>query len=432
MTVPRSDLKILFAESGGLCAFRECGRRLVEAKTEVDDAVLLGHVAHIVAESPEGPRGISPLTAEERDRHSNLLVLCTEHHAVVDGQPNTYGVAVLHQMKLDHKLRIQRATSGPAVRAIAKHETETVYSTLLPVRELPAVVFAASCDLPDGQDEEVRLALKYPEDKWEVVPFLLKERTLFAFHNLGDPSSPFRGVIDYAKATSIPATQFWDSPEGQRRFVTLLNRSMFKYTSRLHVRFDPFHRRFYFPPSVVGKKRRVRYKTATNRYQNRNVVWQPITKATGEAKKFWLHLAAGLRFQRVGKDQWCLSIRPERHLTIDGETPLAPEKIGKRVTRLKARMFNEAYLGEVHFWRDYLCLGGRKRITLNFGAQIATIDWQFLEFRVTSPGIPGDTKSFSNEPDADDLFTLLGPEGEPGSFDPDEDDEDEGDDEDME
>ncbi len=321
MSILQADLKILYAESGGVCAFPKCGRRVLESATEADEAVLIAHTAHIVGESPDGPRGKSSLTLHERNRHTNLLVLCTEHHTVVDGQPNTYTVAVLQQMKLDHKLRILKATSGKIPDSSTRVSSEKVFSTLLPVRECPSVVFAAPCDLPDGQDEEIRSALKYPQNRWEIVPFLLKERTVFTFHDLADPGNPFRNTIDYSKARSIPTKEFWSSPEGQRRFVTLLNRALYKYTARLNVRFDPDHRRFYFYPKKAGIARSVPYRTAMNKRTNRKVVWRPITRFTGEPKSHWLHLAAALRFHRVSEEQWCLSIRPERRLTVDGITP---------------------------------------------------------------------------------------------------------------
>ena len=80
-------------------------------------------------------------------------------------------------------------------------------------------------------------------------------------------------------------------------------------------------------------------------------------------RNFWWHLAVGLSFLRVDKHQWCLSIRPERHLTSDGVTPLPPKQIGRRVTSKKARMWNDIYLGEVNFWRDYLSGGSPKLVS---------------------------------------------------------------------
>jgi len=136
----------------------------------------------------------------------------------------------------------------------------------------------------------------------------------------------------------------------------------------------------------------------------RNVVWQPTIKATGEVRNFWWHLAAGLAFQRTDKRQWCLSIRPERHLTSDGVTPLPPKQIGRRVTSKKARMWNDIYLSEVNFWRDYLS-GGNPKIVMNFGDQSAVIDTKLLTFDVEWPGIPGDTKPFNNTTYEMDLFS---------------------------
>ena len=121
-------------------------------------------------------------------------------------------------------------------------------------------------------------------------------------------------------------------------------------------------------------------------------------------RNFWWHLAAGLTFLRTDKRQWCLSIRPERHLTSDGVTPLPPKQIGRRVTSKKARMWNDIYLGEVNFWRDFLS-GGNPKIVLNFGDQSAVIDTEMLTFDVDWPGIPGDTKPFTNTTYEMDLFS---------------------------
>jgi hypothetical protein len=83
-------------------------------------------------------------------------------------------------------------------------------------------------------------------------------------------------------------------------------------------------------------------------------------------------------------------------------------------------------LGEVHFWRDFLARDGR-RITLKFGSQIGVIDWKFLEFTVTSPGIPGDSKSFANVPAEDDLFSSSDLDSHLAGVSPEWDDEDDDD-----
>ena len=50
-----------------------------------------------------GPRGNSPLTAEQRDRYANLILLCRNHHRIIDDSPETYTVEALHLLKQQHE-----------------------------------------------------------------------------------------------------------------------------------------------------------------------------------------------------------------------------------------------------------------------------------------------------------------------------------------
>ena len=79
-----------------------CDKRLVEPANGDDDAAFLGEMAHIVADSRQGPRGDSPMSAEDRDEHTNLLLLCGDHHKTIDAQPHTCSVSVLRAIKTDH------------------------------------------------------------------------------------------------------------------------------------------------------------------------------------------------------------------------------------------------------------------------------------------------------------------------------------------
>lgn len=403
--IPDKEMKALIALSGGVCAFPGCHKRLLEPGNAADDAAFLGEMAHIVADSRQGPRGNSPMTDTDRDKHGNLVLLCGDHHKTIDAQPHTYSVPVLRRMKQDHEGRIRRATSGPASAPTAALTREVIHSSLLAVTHLPAAVFAAPCAFHDGQDDQVKRRIRFPDDDVQLVRFLLRDGKLFTFHNLFDPQGPFRDVINHKGVETIRSEPMWDDPEGHRRYVTLLNRGLYKYAARKRVRFDPAHKRFFFDALAVGKPRHEHYRPLNAKTRRkRNVVWQPTIKATGEVRKFWWHLAAGLAFQRTGQRQWCLTIRPERHLTSDGVTPLPPNQIGRRVTSKKARMWNDIYLGEVNFWRDYLS-GGNPKVVMNFGDQSAVIDTELLAFDVEWPGIPGDTKPFTNTTYATDLFS---------------------------
>ena len=404
MGIAQKEIKTLCALSAGVCAFPNCGKPLIESGTSSDGPVFLGEIAHIVADSRQGPRGNSSLSDEDRDKHPNLILLCGDHHKVIDSQPNTFSVAVLQQIKGDHERRTRQSSSKQWEEQKLDYKNERIHSSILPVTHFPEAVFAAPCAFRDSQEDAVKQRLAYPHDKEVLVRFLLKEGRLFSFHNLNDPNGPFADVIDRKSVETLRATEMWRDPEDRRRYVTLLNRAFFKYTSKLGIRYDPSHYRFFFPVEEAGKNREVEYRPLNACKASRNVAWQPTRKSTGEKKKHWWHLAASIRFHQMADMQWCLSLRPERHLTSDGIAPLAPKQIGRRVTSMKSKMRNINYLTEVNFWRDYLS-GGTPRIVLNFGDQSAIISTEFLYFDMNWPGVPGDDKSFANVAYEDDLFT---------------------------
>jgi hypothetical protein len=191
-----------------------------------------------------------------------------------------------------------------------------------------------------------------------------------------------------------------------RWFVSLLNSSLNKLTGRKGLNLDKKHRRYYFMPEEPGEPLEITYRPLNQSTATRKVVWQPITKKTGEPKRYWYHQAVALRFHRVSDQCWCLSIRPEMHVTQDGLVPLESEKIGSKVTRKKARMFNYDLLGEVQFWRDFLS-NSRPRIILPFGrGQHIVISTTMMQAEIEWPGMPEEyQKSFRNVEYVDDLFS---------------------------
>jgi hypothetical protein len=63
-----------------------------------------------VAKSPDGPRGESPLSPEQRDEYSNLILLCPTDHALIDKAPEDY---FLLEMKAQHETWV-KSTLGAA------------------------------------------------------------------------------------------------------------------------------------------------------------------------------------------------------------------------------------------------------------------------------------------------------------------------------
>ena len=118
-------MKRLLLESGGICAFPGCNRRLVSPDSSLDSGAVIAELAHIVADSREGPRGKVSLSDAERNGYENFIVLCPEHHKVIDSQPNTFSIQVLRSPRSQQIREYLERTgrSGKEAAEIAAHST---------------------------------------------------------------------------------------------------------------------------------------------------------------------------------------------------------------------------------------------------------------------------------------------------------------------
>lgn len=104
----KKTLKILFALSGNQCAHPECKNTLIEPAADQSDALVTAHICHIYAISEDGPRGKLGLTENELNSSENLILLCRNHHAIVDGQHETYPANMLKEWKRTHESEMQK------------------------------------------------------------------------------------------------------------------------------------------------------------------------------------------------------------------------------------------------------------------------------------------------------------------------------------
>lgn len=90
-------VKRLFALSSNCCAFPDCSNPIVHGESVV------GQICHIKAEKPKGPRFDMNQSDEERRAYENLILLCRNHHKIIDDDENTYTVEVLNEYKSHHE-----------------------------------------------------------------------------------------------------------------------------------------------------------------------------------------------------------------------------------------------------------------------------------------------------------------------------------------
>ena len=99
-------LKILFGLADNQCAHPDCTNTLIEGATNKSDHHVTTQISHIYAISEDGPRGKSGLTEKELNSHENLILLCRDHHSVVDGQYESYPADMLKEWKRAHELKV--------------------------------------------------------------------------------------------------------------------------------------------------------------------------------------------------------------------------------------------------------------------------------------------------------------------------------------
>lgn len=96
-------LKILWGRAAGRCAVPECRVELFADATDHDPIVVIGDIAHIEAASDKGPRANKRASAKDRDTYENLILLCKNCHARLDGQKKTNTVEAIRRLKADHE-----------------------------------------------------------------------------------------------------------------------------------------------------------------------------------------------------------------------------------------------------------------------------------------------------------------------------------------
>ncbi|MCC7536886.1 MAG: SAVED domain-containing protein [Deltaproteobacteria bacterium] len=116
-TIPPKTVVALWTRAGGRCEYE--GHNELLWRDDLTSAdINVGLIAHIVADSPDGPRGDPVRSPQLAKKLSNLMLLCHAHHRLIDiddvsGHPEDRLVA----MKRAHETRIERLTSiGPEMR----------------------------------------------------------------------------------------------------------------------------------------------------------------------------------------------------------------------------------------------------------------------------------------------------------------------------
>ena len=121
MNISDRDRKYLWGRAGNRCSYNYRGKKCnAKLLTHVNGMLhATGDECYIVGETPKDTRYVDAFP--QRITYYNLILLCKEHHALIDSDPDTYTVKMLHEMKDAHEAEVEKETKKdaytPPVRA---------------------------------------------------------------------------------------------------------------------------------------------------------------------------------------------------------------------------------------------------------------------------------------------------------------------------
>lgn len=111
-SIPQKLQSAIWARAGGRCQYRGCNVDLVGDLIAGRRDGLYGFIAHIVADSTDGPRG-DPIRSPQLAKDlSNLMLMCGRHHKLIDvDQVAEHPEELLLPMKAAHESRMALVAS---------------------------------------------------------------------------------------------------------------------------------------------------------------------------------------------------------------------------------------------------------------------------------------------------------------------------------
>ena len=166
--IPESVKRDLWFAAHGRCEFAGCNKILFNHGVTMDECNISNY-AHIIADSPNGPRGDKSKSPEYARDISNLILLCPDCHRLIDSHVEKYTVEVVRKMKKEHEERILRVTSiqpdmkslvvvyGPKVGTDTPHfHKDVLFNTIFPERYpadcSPVEIQMKNSVMIDGED----------------------------------------------------------------------------------------------------------------------------------------------------------------------------------------------------------------------------------------------------------------------------------------
>ena len=126
MAISEKAIKLLWSNAAGRCSFTDCNERLTVEQAAHSAPHTLGEMAHIKGKKKGSNRYDGTQTDEQRDSYENLILLCPNHHTLIDKPENEeiYTVDILLEMKIDHEAFISKRLDSVKISNIDELKDE--------------------------------------------------------------------------------------------------------------------------------------------------------------------------------------------------------------------------------------------------------------------------------------------------------------------
>jgi len=105
MSISDKDSKALWGKAAGRCSIPNCRKELTLDKELANEIILFGEMCHIVGEKNniDSPRGLHIMPLKDRNKYENLILLCCNHHTIIDKDVDYYTIEKLLEIKKIHE-----------------------------------------------------------------------------------------------------------------------------------------------------------------------------------------------------------------------------------------------------------------------------------------------------------------------------------------
>jgi hypothetical protein len=159
-SIPQKVQSALWARAAGRCQYRGCNRDLIGDLVARNQDALFGFLAHIVADSADGPRGDPDRSPALAKSLANLTLMCPVHHKLIDvDNVEDHSEETLLAMKAEHEARVALLTGIHEDRASQVLRFGASIGTNEALVSIPSIHAAMSPDFYPASSQTIDLEM---------------------------------------------------------------------------------------------------------------------------------------------------------------------------------------------------------------------------------------------------------------------------------